>query len=118
MRHWLKGSGVGVRIAAKMNDPSRAHLRYRLRKGASTHPSFAMRVIASGTTNCQTSNRRYGVTATRAKSPATLTFCHNASAGARKTNGTVGRSVGTQDRELGINMFWRGMRSHLTNMSA
>src|SRR5262245_16082137 len=49
MRHWLKGSGVGVRIAAKINDTSSAHLRYRLRKGASTHPSFAMRVMASGT---------------------------------------------------------------------
>ncbi len=32
MRHWLKGSGVGVRIAAMMNDPSKAHFRYRFEK--------------------------------------------------------------------------------------
>ena len=39
-------------------------------------------------------HRIYGVAKTRANSPATFTFCHSASAGARKTNGTVGRSVG------------------------
>ena len=29
-----------------------------------------------------------------------------------------GRSVGTHEREPGTNMFWSGMRSHLTRVSA
>ena len=48
---WLKGSGVGVRMAAIAKDPTSAHFQYFRNITAFTQPRRASSVIARGNSN-------------------------------------------------------------------